>query len=186
MKKNILLALIPLLGFAFILVGFNTPPNPENKKVAAAKINWISIEEAVAAAEKDGKKIIIDMYTDWCGWCKRMDRDTYSKAEIINYINDNYHAVKFNAEQKEAVTLKGKTYKYVPNGRRGYHELAAAVLNGRLSYPSTVFFDSQFKLLTNVPGYQKPKDMLVILNYLGEDAYRNTPFQTYKQNFTGK
>ena len=178
-----LISTIPMLGLALILVGFTHTTSQPQKEVVTEKINWISIEDAIAAADKDGKKILVDFYTDWCGWCKKMDKDTYTNAEIIKYLNKNYHAVKFNAEQKGEITLKGRTFKYVPNGRRGYHELAATALGGRLSYPSTVFFDSKFNMLTNVPGYQNSRDMLVIISYLGEDAYKNTPFNVYKENF---
>ena len=73
-------------------------------------INWVSIEEAEEKAAEDGKKILVDMYTDWCGWCKRMDAVTYTDEKVIAYINENYHAVKFDAEQKDTVEVVGHSF----------------------------------------------------------------------------
>ncbi|MEM7659951.1 MAG: thioredoxin family protein, partial [Bacteroidota bacterium] len=97
---------LALLAISVLLLngGFRPADSPPPAK---EEINWISVEEAAALSAQDGKKLIIDLYTDWCGWCKRMDRDTYAKAEVIRYINEHYHAVKFNAEQKESVTVGG-------------------------------------------------------------------------------
>ena len=91
-------------------------------------INWLSWEEAVSLSEKEQKKIFIDVYTDWCGWCKKMDANTFQHDKIARYINENYYAIKFNAEEKEAIELKGKVYKYIKSGKRGYHELAAEIM----------------------------------------------------------
>ncbi|MDX2249089.1 MAG: DUF255 domain-containing protein [Bacteroidia bacterium] len=175
--------------FSLLLIGtgvFLSAFSPQTEKILppeTAQIKWVSIEEAVAAAAKDRKKIVVDVYTDWCGWCKKMDKDTYAQAGVVSYINENYHAVKFNAEQKEDITVGGITYKYIPNGRSGYHELAAKMLNGKLSYPSTVFFDYQLNIITNVPGYHDSKEMLTILSFLGEDAYKTTSWENYQKNF---
>ncbi|MEZ4777533.1 MAG: thioredoxin family protein [Bacteroidia bacterium] len=181
-KMSIYLFLAAMLGTGVVLTGFSGKSD-EVVQPQAEQIKWLSIEEAVAAAAKDKKKIVVDVYTDWCGWCKKLDKDTYSQAEVIAYVNRNYHAVKFNAEQKEDITVGGVTYKYINNGRRGYHELAANMLNGRMSYPSTVFFDHQLNIITNVPGYHDAKEMLTILNFLGEDAYKTTSWDTYQKNF---
>lgn len=185
MKKYQIILLTTCLSIAFVVgSGFMIRPDKNAVAEEAQAIKWVSIEEAAELASQDGKKIMVDLYTDWCGWCKRMDRDTYTNASIIQYINENYHAVKLNAEQKEDITVGGITYKYLPNvGRRGVHELAAKMLNGRLSYPSTVFFDHQLQILTNVPGYQSAGDMLPILSFLAEDAYKTTPWQEYQKNF---
>ena len=144
------------------------------KKVSEG-INWITIEEAEKVSKTDNKKIVVDVYTDWCGWCKRLDADTYSKPEVIEYINKNYHAVKFNAEQKEPITLGGRTYKFVAQGRRGYHELAAEMLKGRLSYPQTIFFDQNLTIITAVPGYRKAPEMMGFLTYFKDDIYKTNP-----------
>ncbi|RMG18380.1 MAG: DUF255 domain-containing protein, partial [Bacteroidetes bacterium] len=105
MKHSLWIFALAALAVSF---GFMLKPAPT---AAQPQINWVSIEEAAKLAQQDGKKILIDVYTDWCGWCKKMDKATYANAEVANYINANFHAVKFNAEQREEVVLKGKTFK---------------------------------------------------------------------------
>ncbi|MEM9932854.1 MAG: DUF255 domain-containing protein [Bacteroidota bacterium] len=143
-------------------------------------INWVSIEVAEEKAAEDGKKILIDMYTDWCGWCKRMDAVTYTNEQVISFINENFHAVKFDAEQKEEVEVAGHTFKFVPQGRRGYHELAASLLQGQLSYPTTTFLSSDFKLIYNVPGFLDAKKMGNILAFTQEEAFKHTTFPEFE------
>lgn len=185
---TIALALIAAFSFGFMnsqpKSGDSTNPMELNEAAGEPHINWISMEEAAALANENPKKILVDVYTDWCGWCKRMDRDAYEKASVTNYINENYYAVKFDAEQKEDITLGGKTFKFVANGRRGYHELAAAMLNGRLSYPHTVFFDETLQKIAAIPGYRPEKELFAMLNYFHNNVYKSDPnLDAYIQKF---
>jgi len=134
---------------------------------AQEKIQWMSIEEAYALTltEDEPKKIFIDVYTDWCGWCKRMDAATFQKSEVAKYMNEHYYNVKFNAEQKEDITILGNTFKFVEQGKRGYHELAAALLNGKMSYPTVIFMNGKFEMLSPVPGYQEPVQFLKVATF---------------------
>src|SRR5690606_27234601 len=109
-------------------------------------------EEAVELNAKNPKKIFIDIYTDWCGWCKVMDQKTFSHPEIAKYLMTHFYPVKLNAEQRGDITFRGHTYKFVPQGARGYHELAYALLQGRMSYPTTVYLDENFDGITPYPG----------------------------------
>ena len=151
--------------------------------VQAQEVNWLSFEEALELNKKNPKPIMIDLYTDWCGWCKRMDATTYKNEVIVKYINDNYYAVKMDGEGKEDITFKGRTFKFVQKGRSKYHELAAAILNGKLSYPSTAFFDSKEQLIQSVPGYLVKERFEKILAYFSGDAYKNTPWKDFEKNF---
>ncbi len=147
----------------------------------AQKINWMTFQEAVKLNETAPKKIFIDVYTDWCGWCKKMDKTTFLDPTVVEYMNENFYAVKFDAEMNDTISFAGYTFinQGGMGGRKGTHQLAAALLQGRLSYPSYVFMDEKNQLLTVAPGYMEPKDLMPILKYFGTDAYLNQTFKEY-------
>ncbi len=149
--------------------------------ILAQEVQWMTWEEAttLATTEENPKKIFVDVYTDWCGWCKKMDKDTFQNAEVAAYMSDNFYMVKLDGEGKEPITYKGKTFKFVPSGKKGYHQLALALLQGRLSYPTVVFLDENLNMLSPVPGYQKPKPFLNIARYFGDNIYLKKDWKTY-------
>ncbi|MBD98510.1 MAG: thioredoxin [Verrucomicrobia bacterium] len=145
------------------------------------KVNWVSFEEAVKLNEKEPRKFIIDVYTDWCGWCKRMDQTTFKDPVVIKYINDKYWAVKLNAERKDTVWLGEQMFiNENPKGKRSAHQLAIALLNGKMSYPTVVYLDENVDLLSKVPGYVDAQTIAPILRWFGENVYLNTSFEDYK------
>lgn len=129
--------------------------------ISAQEIQWFSLEEAEAELKKSPEKhLFIDFYTDWCGWCKTMDRTTFTDPEVIQSLNDKYIAVKFDAEQKGEASFRGKKYQYVsfqPGGRKGVNSFAYFSLRGRLSYPSYAVLTKDGKLKGMLRGYL-PKD----------------------------
>ncbi|MBW8243295.1 DUF255 domain-containing protein [Muricauda oceani] len=147
----------------------------------AQDINWISWEEAVELSKTDAqpKKIFVDVYTDWCGWCKKMDKNTFQNPEVSKYMQDNFYMVKMDAEGKDPIEYQGKTFKYVPSGRRGYHELAAALLQGKMSYPTVVFLDEKLNMLSPVPGYQQVEPFMQIAKYFGDNIYKDKDWKSY-------
>ena len=147
----------------------------------AQKINWMTFEEAVKLNETAPKKIFIDMFTDWCGWCKKMDQTTFLNPEVVKYMNEHYYAVKFNAECNDTIDFAGYTFinQGGSNGRRGTHQLAAALLQGRMSYPSYVFMNEKNQLITVAPGYMEASEFMPVLKYIGSDAYLEQTFKDY-------
>jgi len=152
--------------------------------VNAQEVEWLTWNEAaeLATTEKNPKKIFIDVYTDWCGWCKKMDKDTFQNPKVAAYMTENFYMVKLDGEGKEPIEFKGKIYNFVPSGRKGYHEFAAALLQGRLSYPTTIFLDEEMNMLSPVPGYQKPKPFLNIAKYFGDNIYKEKDWKAYEEN----
>lgn len=160
MKKIILLSSLGLLALALSLLSFSPKKSAE---VNSNEIEWYTFEAALEANQKDGKKIIIDMYTDWCGWCKVMDQKTFTNPDVIRYMNENFYAVKFNAEQREPITYKGKKYEFIPGGRRGIHALAYELLNRNASYPSFVVLDENMTRLGIIKGFKTPEQFLSLI-----------------------
>ena len=165
-----------IITFIFI-VAFSLNAN------AQEKVNWISFEKAIEINKKDPKPFLVDIYTDWCGWCKKMDKDTYANPIIAKYINANYHAVKMDGEGKEPITYKGYTFKYKSQGRSGYHELSALLMNGKLSYPKTVIMSKEEKLLDRIPGYLNPKKMEMVLAYFIDKDRKTKDWGKFSKNF---
>jgi len=149
--------------------------------ITAQEVKWISWEEAVTLSktEETPKKIFVDVYTDWCGWCKKMDKNTFQNPEVAAYMAENFYMVKMDAESKEPIEYDGRTFKFVPQGRRGYHELAAALLQGKMSYPTVIFLDESLDMLSPVPGYQKVEPFLQIARYFGDNIYKEKDWKSY-------
>ena len=147
------------------------------------KVQWYSFEKAVELNKKEPKKILVDVYTDWCGWCKKMKKNTFNHPEIAKYINEHFYPVRFDAESDKKVKFKGKTFKKDKNKSKRPHQLAIALLQGKMSYPSVAYLNENNQLITAVPGYYGPKDMKPILNFFKEDAYKNQSFEEYKEHF---
>jgi uncharacterized protein YyaL (SSP411 family) len=161
----------------------------QNKPAEPAVINWVSFEEAVALAEKEPKNIFIDFYTSWCGWCKVMDKNTFANPVIAELMNKYFYAVKFNAEGKDPVEFRGKTYNFVAQGNRGYHELAAGIMQGQMSYPTFVFLTPNMEIITPVSGFVKPEEFEPIVTYMGQNLYqpdKGVEWESYRNNFQGK
>ncbi len=163
--------------FSIVLLISLTSLSPKGE----SKVEWLTFEEAMELHKDQPKKLLIDLYTDWCGWCKVMDRETYSNEVLSSYINTNFYPVKFNAEQKEEVVFDGHTFKFIPSGRRGVHELAAALTRNQLSYPTTVFMDEELRIIQPIAGYLKPQQMEPILKFIGGNHYKNTEWAAYKK-----
>jgi thioredoxin-related protein len=155
------------------------------RKNKDSAIQWVSMQEAIQLSKKNKKKIFIDVYTDWCGWCKKMDAATFSDPSIAAYVNKHFYAVKFDAEGKEDIQFKGQTFKFVAQGSRGYHEFAAALMNNKMSYPTTVYLDEEMNMLSPVPGYLDKPTFSMIIKYYGENHYKKTPWETFQQEFKG-
>lgn len=173
MKKYILIILL-----AFISHSFFSQHNNEG-------IKWLSIQEALKLQETEPKTILIDMYTSWCGWCKKMDAETFSNPTIANYINTNFYPVKFDAEGFDTVEYKGeKLYNPSPFGtKRSANNFAVKMLNGRLSYPTIVYIDYEWNV-NPVPGYMSVKDIEPILIYFAERVNKQSDYQLFLKDFT--
>ncbi|MEM7106351.1 MAG: DUF255 domain-containing protein [Bacteroidota bacterium] len=178
--KKIVLGLV--LGIMVMSISSFTDGNVDAEK---GLVNWYTWEEAVEAAKEEPRKVFVDIYTNWCGWCKKMDKNTFNNPKVAEYLNANYYPVKLNAEQKEDIEFQGHVFKYVPGrGGRGYHQLAGALLEGQLRYPTVIFLNEEFQVMQRFATYLDAPTFDMIQRYLAEPEFNsNMSWEQYQVHY---
>ena len=161
--------------------------------INAQAIEWMTFGEALEAQRKNPKKIIIDVYTDWCGPCKLMDKKTFQNPDVAAYISKHFYAVKFNAEGEEIISYFGNTFtnpNYVSNrrGRNATHQFTQFL--GVRGYPTVIFVSETGDLITPLVGYQNPQQIELYLKMIKQGDYmifsKPDDFEKYRKSFRPK
>lgn len=176
-----------MISFAFIYSVSGIAQEKEKPQGKVVTVKWYSFEDAYNMNKKKPKKIFIDVYTDWCGWCKKMDAETFANPVIAKYMNEHFYCVKFNAERKDTIRLDGQVFVNPnPGSSRSTHRLAVALLKGNLSYPSYVILSEKSQNITNISGYRPAQQFEKTISFYGSDAYLKTPEDEFNANFKGE
>jgi len=171
--QKLMLAVVSAWLFAFSCA---ERPVPQREK-----LNWMTLAEAKTAMQKEKRPILIDLYTDWCSWCKVMDKNTYTNDKVIAYLQQKFYPVKLDAETRETLEWQNRTYTYNKNNR--INEITLYLTGGQPSFPTTVFIPLDNSGPQPVPGYLKPAELELIVKYFGENKYGHLPFDTWQKNF---
>ena len=134
-----------------------------NESTPQASIEWLDLETAADRNKEEKKFFFIDIYTDWCGWCKKMDQSTFKDSAVVEYMNEHFYAVKMNAESKAPIAYKEVLYESKMYSGKAYNELAVNLLSGKMSFPSFVVLSKKEVKLGTIVGYQKPTELLLAL-----------------------
>ena len=164
--RNLIVLGMALLSTAVISIACSEGISQDNSSNLTS-IVWHDISELEALQNSNPKKVIVDVYTDWCKWCKVMDEKTFSDPNFIKHVSSEYHMVKLDAELAVDLRFKEKTYSFIKQGRRGYHELARELSQGQLSYPSFVLLDNDLNVLDVTRGF---KDTPTFIRFLEKAA----------------
>jgi thioredoxin-related protein len=157
-----------------------------------AQVKWMTIEEALKAQKEIPKKILIDFYADWCGPCKTMDKKTYGHPVITEILNQNYYAVKFNAEKKESIEIFGRTFSNPDTekrqGKNSLHEFTQYM--NVAAVPSTVFLDDKGDPITILQGELSAKELEPYLELISKNLFKKIrtgqQWEDYQKKFKSK
>ena len=133
----------------------------------ADQIHWLSFEELEAALQVQPKQVFIDFYTDWCTYCRKMDQSVFTKPEVIDLLNENYYAVRFDAETTSEVRFGGRTFinDQMETSRNPIHQIAQLLASreGRFAPPTLVILDTAFNVTDRYFEYMDSRNLLIVL-----------------------
>ncbi len=172
-------------------------PAPVQPEVAVDTIVWMPLAEVNKVVEKNIRKnkvkeeklVIVDFYTDWCGWCKRLDNETYKDPEVAALMNTYFYPVKFDAEQVDSVQFANKMYHFKSRGSRGTNEFALEMASrpgGKIGYPTITIISPMGEKIAVEAGYKDAAKMKVFLTFYGEGHYKTKDFATYQKELQQK
>jgi len=165
---------IIIISLAIILAVFSYS-NAQNPKV-----EWKTVVEGFEIGRANGKLIFIDIYTDWCGWCKRMDQTTFIDSKIVNKLNSDFVAVKFNAEGNDTITYGPQTFVNPrPRVSRSTHSFTNVLLGERPGYPSFAILDANLTLIGLLRGFQTVEQLESVLDYFLSNEYVNKTYEEW-------
>lgn len=119
---------------------------------------WRAWDAALTEARSSGRHVLVDVYTDWCGWCRRMDAEVYARPEVREYLARKFVLVKLDAEAADAARYEG----------RAFTSRTLAARFNVSGYPTTIFLKPDGAHLFNVPGYVPADRFLMVLRFVGE------------------
>jgi thioredoxin-related protein len=154
-----------LIGMVFISAVCTADETPKEKD----GITWVKYDEGLKLAAKTEKMIFIDFYTNWCKFCHKMEKETFSNKEVVDYFNANFIGVKINGDSKIKMKL--------PEGEFNGKELARMFrIRG---YPTYWFLKSDGEKINFISGYAPPEKFLPVLQFVGGKHYENMSFREY-------
>lgn len=162
--------------YFFLFLAFQSSPE---LPAPATELTWYTWEEAMVLQQKNPKKLMVDVYTDWCGWCKKMDRETFEHPEVAAFLMEHFYPIKLDAEQRETIVFDGVEFDWRDAGRNGIHMLAYSLLDGQMSYPTIVFLNERTERIMISKGYKKTGRMLKELQFIHDERYRDTTLDAF-------
>ena len=176
---------ISLAALVLVILPSARKPMPADaastsKATGSTTISWLTIDEAAGKLQQEKKPVLIDLYTTWCGWCKQMDKKTYSNKAVAQYLSDKFYTVRIDAESRATINWQGHTYSYNPQYR--CNEFALYLAHGQLEFPTTIIIVPGEQPQA-IPGFMEPKDLEPLVKYFGEGDYRTRGFDEYHKNF---
>lgn len=157
--------------------------------VAKAQLKTMTFAEMQIAQKQEKRKVLIDIYADWCIWCEKMDENVFAQKEVTAYLNQNFYFIRFNPEEEEKIAFKGQNYtlksykNYYSKKTKEYNELAVELMKENIAFPSIIFLDENLNKITYFDGYKNIAEMEAVLRFFAENKYLKMKWSEYISTF---
>lgn len=136
-------------------------------RIQGQEVNWLSFNQLDSALAVEARPVFLDFYTSWCTFCRKMDKEVFVKPEVAQKLNQDYYAVKMDAETREVILFDGQRWsnQQATNKRDGIHDLAMllASQNGEFIPPTMLFLSKDFEVEARYFEYMSSKTLLKYL-----------------------
>lgn len=166
--------IIALCAFFFIPLTLRAGDDHDSSG-SKKSLQWRTFNVGFAEAKKTGKKVLVDVFTDWCVWCKRLDKNVYGDPKIADYLNDHYITVKINPETNSTVTFRDTAYS-AAQFAQGF---------GVTGYPTIIFFEPDGQPIDRLGGYVDATRFLPIIQFIGEDYFKTMTWEDFQKKQNG-
>jgi thioredoxin-related protein len=172
------MSILPI-SIAAIVVLLELVGSTPTKAQVEERIRWVSLDAAMDYSKRQNKMILVFISTEWCGWCKLMEKKTFQQKSVIQYMNEHFVAVRLDGLYPKDIWFKGFRFRYIPEIQA--HQLAYQLLDGKLKYPSMVLMNYKAEVITPIYGYLEGRELVRVLSYYAEGYYETTPWEEYRR-----
>jgi thioredoxin-related protein len=164
---------------------FKTYPIGQKQIITRLNLKWKTLPEAMELIKQSPKKLLINLYDNYSISATMMRLQTYNNTVNAEYLNQHFYSV--NIDLKTLDTLEFLGQKFInEKAQHGYHQLPIALLNGKMTLPAFVIFDEDLKFIGREQRYFTPEEFEVLINFVGENAYKTQKIEEFKKNFKSR
>ncbi len=163
------------LLFALALVALPAAAQTDASVIPASAPGWLAMAPAVAQSRAEQKVMLVHAYAVWCGWCERMDRETYTDSTVQAYVAEHFVATRIDLENQTEIPFFEHTMTMAALGRAF----------GVAGTPTTVFVGPDGQPITKIAGFRDAPTLLLVMQYVNGGTYETESFQQYLDRING-
>jgi len=161
---------------------FKTYPVGQKQIMTRVLVKWKTFDEIEELMNKNPKKILVNLYDNYNISSTMQRLKTYNNPIISNYLSKHFYCINLDVKSLDSISFLGQKY-INEKAAHGYHQLAIAMLNGKMQFPVFIIIDENNKLLDRFYGYKPPDDFETLIHFIGENAFKSQKWETFKKNF---
>jgi thioredoxin-related protein len=153
--------------------GFASGLSQSKQDIPNVELKWLTYDQALKKSEIENIPTLIYFYSNNCGWCRKLEDETFSNEQVKNLLNEDFAIVKINSSSSKMIMNEGKEISERQLSQKIYQVNAN---------PTIWFLNSNGERIAPLPGYAPAEDFIIVLRYIKGDYYKEYTFPEYLEN----